>query len=358
MTDIAGLLILLTLAAVPIAWALPRAWALDGIACWTACALAVLAPLSAAWLLAASVLTPVVLRAGEGVRLRGAVAAAWAAVLVAAFVCARLTPGLLWVGASFFTLRHLHVVGEWWMKRLPPPHVREHLRYQLFLPVILVGPIHRLQNFNRQCLRRRWDAVNFLCGAERVLIGAFMAFVVGGWMLQRVSAPVASALGGLHPFPRLWITSALEWVELYFVFAGLSDIALGTSLMIGLRLEENFNRPWRATSLLAFWTRWHMSLTSWAHDYVFQPVMALGRNAFVGLLAAMLMIGLWHEFSAYYVLWSFWQVLGVVVTRVAIRATPGLHLPGGVVAVLGPVLVLAWLSLARPVIESGLQGIR
>jgi alginate O-acetyltransferase complex protein AlgI len=358
MIDTSSMLVLLTLGAVPLAWALPRSWALDGVACWTVCVLALLAPLSAVWLLAAAILTPVVLQAGDRVRFRSAVATGWAFVLLAAFVYARLTPGLLWVGGSFFTLRHLHVIGEWWMKRLPPPGVREHLRYQLFLPVILVGPIHRIQNFNRQCLRRRWDAPEFLCGAERFLVGAFMAFVVGGWLIGVLATAARDSLAGLHAFPRLWITSALEWVQLYFVFAGLSAIALGASLMIGLRLEENFNRPWQATSLLEFWARWHMSLTHWVHDYVFRPVTALGRNAFLGLLAAMLVIGLWHEFSAYYVLWSFWQVLGVMATRLTARWMPGIRLPGRLAAGLGPLLVLAWLSLARPVIDSGLQFIR
>jgi alginate O-acetyltransferase complex protein AlgI len=355
MIELPVTLVLLSLAAVPLAWALPRAWAMDGITAWTAGALLLLAPASACWLVGASVLTPLVLRWGDGVRMRGAVAAAWAGVLLAAFVSARLAPGLTWLGASFFTLRHLHVVCEWWMRRLPTPGLREHLRYQLFLPVLLVGPIHRIDHFNRQCERRRWDPAEFFCGAERVLVGAFMAFVVGAWLVKGAARRVGEALAASDAFVRLWAVSALEWVELYFVFAGLSAVALGTARMLGLRLEENFDRPWQATSLLEFWRRWHISLSRWVQDYVFRPVMAASRNALLGLLAAMLAIGLWHEFSLYYVLWSFWQVLGVLVTRQLAQAGARWRLPARAAAVAGPLLVLGWLSAARPVILALLE---
>jgi alginate O-acetyltransferase complex protein AlgI len=97
--------------------------------------------------------------------------------------------------------------------------------------------------------------------------------------------------------------------------------------------------------------RWHMTLTRWCRDYVFRPVAALTRSAPAGLVLAILAIGLWHEFSVYYVLWSVWQVLGVALTRVALRWLPVARLPDVVGRVLGPVSVLGWLSLARPVIN-------
>jgi alginate O-acetyltransferase complex protein AlgI len=348
--DTAATLILLALMAVPLAWLLPGAWAMDAVAAWTTLSLAVLAPASACWLVTVAILTPLVLRWGEGRAHRGPIAGTWAGLLLAPFLFARLEPGVLWLGASFFTLRHLHVVAEWWMRRLPTPTVREHVRYQLFLPVLLVGPIHRIDNFNRQCDRRRWDAGAFFAGAERVLFGAAMAFILGTWLIDRAGRDVADALAPAKPFLRLWAISAIDWVKLYCVFAGLSAVALGTALMIGVRLEENFQRPWQARTLLEFWTRWHMSLTRWVQDYVFRPVVALSRNAFLGLLAAMLVVGLWHEFSLYYVLWSFWQALGVLATKLAGRASSFVHVPAPMGAIVGPILVLAWLSAARPVI--------
>jgi alginate O-acetyltransferase complex protein AlgI len=345
------LLLLLALASVAIAWLVPAPWALDAVAAWTALTLALVAPESALWLLAAAIVTPVMLRFGEYSGQRNLVAAVWSLVLLSAFVFARLTPGILWIGGAFFTLRALHVVGDWWMGKLAVPPLRAHLRYQLFLPVIVSGPIHRFETFERQTHRRRWDAAMFFSGMERALIGAFSAFVIGGFGFSRIHDAVDNRTGHWPVFFHEWAGSVVEWIALYFSFAGFTSVALGLSLMIGLRLEENFDRPWVARNLIDFWLRWHMTLTRWCRDYVFRPVAAVTRSAPAGLALAILAIGLWHEFSVYYVLWSVWQVLGVALTRAAMRWLPMWRVPDTVGRVLGPVSVLGWLSLARPVIN-------
>lgn len=352
-----ALLIFAALLAVAIAWAVPAHRALDAVAAWTAAVMVLVAPVSALWLLAAAVLTPLVLGLGDRHGQRDLVAALWSLLLLSAFVAARLTPGILWIGGAFFTLRALHVVGDWWMRKLAVPTIRAHLRYQLFLPVIVSGPIHRFENFERQGYRRRWDTPMFFAGMERTLIGAFSALVIGGYVFQRIGGEVDSLTSGWQPFFQDWAESVVEWIALYFTFAGFTSIALGISLMIGLRLEENFDRPWAAPNLIAFWTRWHMTLTAWVRDYVFRPVAAVTRSPLASLCLAVLAIGLWHEFSAYYVLWSVWQLLGVVLTRLGLRWLPIALLPPPARVVLGPLSVLGWLSLARPVINAILKAV-
>ena len=288
------------------------------------------------------------LRLGEQANRRGLAAAIWSLVLLCAFAAARLTPGVAWIGGAFFTLRLLHVVGDWWMGRLAIPTIRAHLRYQLFLPVMFAGPIHRFETFDRQAERRRWDAPLFFAGLERALIGAFSAFVVAGWFINRIANVAKARTEDWDPFFHGWSQAAIEWISLYFVFAGFTAIALGFSLMIGLRLEENFDRPWAARNLIEFWTRWHMSLTRWCRDYVFRPVTAVTRSALAGLAMGMLAMGLWHEFSIYYLFWSFWQALGVVLTRLALRRIGFARVPLAIRAIAGPISVLGWLSLARP----------
>ena len=348
--ELTTLIILLALVAVPISWLLPASRALDGIAIWTALVLAALSPLTAAWLIGAACLTPFVLQWGERTGNRGLTAAAWSAALLGAFVGAQLSPGLVWIGSAFFTLRHIHIVGDWWMGRLAVPRLRSHLHYQLFLPVMFVGPIHRIQNFERQSTRRRWHPDDFLAGMERALVGAFVVNVMGGTLSDHVRNLALAALGDGHAFSRDWVVSALDWISLFFVFSGLTSVALGISLMMGFRLEENFMQPWRARNMIDFWARWHMSLTSWSRDYVYKPVMAISRSPLLGLVAAMLVVGLWHELSLYYVLWSFWQVLGIALSRIGGRWLTFESLPRPVQAILVPVSILAWLSLARPVL--------
>ena len=87
-------------------------------------------------------------------------------------------------------------------------------------------------------------------------------------------------------------------------FAGFSDLAIGMGLLWGIRVMENFNYPFLATNMQGFWTRWHISLSSWCKDYVFQPILAFSRNRWIALIAAMLVLALWHEISLRYILWG------------------------------------------------------
>ena len=184
-------------------------------------------------------------------------------------------------------------------------------------------------------------------GFERVLLGLILYYVISGTGMSMMIATAGNHLSALPRFLELWGMSALSWVHLFFAFAGSSHIALGISLMSGLVLEENFNRPWMARNLLDFWTRWHMTLTRWVQDYVYQPVVGLTRKPVIGLLLAMLVIGLWHAFSLYYVLWAVWQSLGIVLSRQL-----KVRLPDGRFAQIGgPLAVLAWLSAARPALD-------
>lgn len=348
MIGLSTLVILAALLAVPLAW-LGRERGIDLVALLCAALLVWISPLSAAWIVGLGAGLPLAMRACERLGWRAPLAAVAALVVVGAFASAQLSPGIIWIGGAFFTLRQLHVIAEWWMGRIEAPSVAAHLRYQLFLPALFVGPVHRLPAFERQCQRRRWDLPEFLNGAERVLIGAFSAEFVGNVVITVLRANAGQLMIESPVFLRDWVLSAIDWIGLFFTFAGMTSIALGIALMMGIRLEENFNRPWLAKDLLDFWSRWHMSLTNWCRDYVYRPVMALTRSTLTGLVAAMLAIGLWHEISFYYVLWSFWQTLGVVLSRTILpkMAAP---FPPLLRRVLAPLAILAWLALARPVI--------
>jgi alginate O-acetyltransferase complex protein AlgI len=347
-------LVLASLCAVPLSWLLPRRWAMDGVAAFSVLALAAVSWPSAMWLLLSSAMTVGALRLAAQVRRPGWVHAGCAAVLVCGFVLPRERPGWEMAGAAYFTLRNLHVLLDGWMGRTQGPGLREMWRYQCFLPVLAVGPIHRLASFSRELAIRRLAPADLAQGAERALLGLAMATILGSSLMQpwlRAWGPKAE---GPDAFWWVWALSAAQWIQLYLVFAGLSGFAVGVSRMMGIRLEENFDRPFLSRSLLDFWQRWHISLSSWCRDYVFQPVSVATRSPFWGLMAAMLVIGLWHEASVYYVLWSAWQVIGMVLNRqlVAWSSRRGWRLHARWQACLAPVCVLGWLSLARPVLQA------
>lgn len=308
--------------------------------------LMVLAPASLLWAVLLTLVSCWVMQRSNDqfVIVAGLVLTAAAALLIL-----REQPFLAALGSAYFTLRIVHVVLEWWMERLAPPKFLDLLSYVLFLPTFLAGPINRYPNFTRQIARRRTSEVDLYKGIERVLIGLFMIIVLGGWFVGWMTQIMRGTAEFFGNFGFAWLTSAWGWIELYFTFAGLSSVAIGCALVAGISIEENFNHPYKARSLVEFWSRWHMSLTSWCRDYVYKPIAVSLRSPILGVLSAMLVLGLWHETSAYYVLWSCWQAAGIIFSQLARPAFA--KLPVLVDRVVSPFLILGWLSLAKPTVN-------
>ena len=349
-------LILCSLLAAPLTWVIKKGvW--EVLAIWTFFVVFILAPASAIWLIGCGLLTSVLMCLGDRYGYQGHLTLFGVILLIALLISLREIPQILWIGGAYFTLRNIHVLIDWWMDRIVNPGFIRNLRYQLFLPTLMSGPINRFQVFERQITRRRYESNDLFSGAERLLFGLAKVVFLGGWLISQIEYKI---LENIFPkgFLSDWVYSALHWIEIYFVFSGYSSIALGLSLMMGLRLEENFNRPWMAKNLVDFWLRWHITLSLWVRDYVFQPVTALTRSPVVGVTAAMLAIGLWHETSMYYALWALWQAMGIILTRLTFIMLGRDSYNKANISMLGvfsPVFVLGWLSLAHPVVTRFLE---
>ncbi|MEM7498311.1 MAG: MBOAT family O-acyltransferase [Pseudomonadota bacterium] len=349
MTSLELLFLSAGLASVALSWVLPGRAGEAAVMLVAGAALLVVAPLSLGWLLGGSFLVLLAIWMGERIVRRDLVVLCVAPVLVAAFLATRFENVFLWIGGAYFTLRLLHVLFEWQGERIAAPSLWQMLRYQFFAPVLLAGPIHRFQNFEREIARRRWDAGRFYLGLERLLLGLFAYAVIAGPLFDRFRILFVDRPEFGDGFLAAWVAHAAFWVWLYISFEGLSAIAIGLALMMGLRIEENFNRPWAARHLADFWTRWHMTLTHWCRDYVFRPVAARTRLPALAAIASLLTIGIWHDVSAYFVLWGLWQGIGVSATQYLLRH-PVRGVPGPVTAVAGRLSVILWLSLTAPVI--------
>ena len=106
---------------------------------------------------------------------------------------------------------------------------------------------------------------------------------------------------------------------LFFDFAGYSHIVIGTARIFGIRLPENFNHPFFSTTPSIFWTRWHMSLSFWIRDYVFNPLAAAGRRysgwPYVVLIISMTLFGLWHGAKGTFIIYGVYHGLVLVIHR-------------------------------------------
>ena len=294
-----------------VCWALPRRWRPWGIAAFALAFLVVTDPPSAAIL---SVMAAITWWSGARGGGRPGVTAVVVLLLgaLAAFKVAMASGGFaLPLGMSYYTFRCVHYVLERFKKSLPPHTLSEFLAYLFFLPTILAGPIHRFPEFHRDLRRTRLGAEIVSEGFERVLYGYAKILVLSGWLIQQQLQPWIAELGQTHDWLSTYLYMLSAGYMGYLTFAGYSDIAIGAARLTGFRVIENFNNPFASRNIVEFWRRWHISLTSWVRDYLYATVFSLTRKPYLAALSAMLVIGLWHEVTARYVIWGLAHGLAV-----------------------------------------------
>jgi D-alanyl-lipoteichoic acid acyltransferase DltB (MBOAT superfamily) len=205
---------------------------------------------------------------------------------------------ILPVGLSFHTFQSMGYILEVYFGRFA--------LYVMYFPQLVAGPIERPQNLLHQFREPHdFDPALAIEGLKRMLWGLFKKVAIA----DQVSHAVASvnADPASHSGLALCAATFLFAVQIYCDFSGYSDIALGSSQILGIRLMENFRQPYFARSVGEFWRRWHISLSTWFRDYLYIP---LGGNrvapwrARLNLMIVFLASGLWHGADWKFVLWG------------------------------------------------------
>jgi len=227
---------------------------------------------------------------------------------------------LIPLGLSYYAFRQVHVAFEHYKGTLKNISLEDYFQYLLFLPVILVGPIHRMPEMQRSLRRLKWSPSYFSEGLERILYGMVKINFFGNFLFSDKLPHYAASVK--LPFLKAYIETIAFTGNAYFQFAGYSDLAIGMALIWGIRVMENFNYPFLATNMQEFWHRWHISLSSWCRDYIFQPTIAFTRNLWMALTASMLVLALWHEISLQYILWGVVQALLILSTATVRKNIP------------------------------------
>jgi alginate O-acetyltransferase complex protein AlgI len=234
------------------------------------------------------------------------------------------------LGLSYYAFRCIHYGIEKYKGTIPKHPAAETIQYLFFLPTMIAGPIHRFPAFQKDLHRKRWDPFMFTQGLERILYGyvkiAFLANLAVTNLFGSFVMHYAEAGSWFEAWLKLWQVG----MNMYFLFAGASDVAIGFGMLLGIKVMENFNWPFLARNISDFWTRWHISLTSWCRDYVYMGTVATTRSAALAALAAMLVMGLWHEFSLRYLLWAAFQGFGIMAWQQFQKIKPLLPVNNGV----------------------------
>jgi alginate O-acetyltransferase complex protein AlgI len=239
------------------------------------------------------------------------------------------------LGISFFTFQAIAYVVD---VRRGREVERNPLRFTAFLtffPQLISGPIVRVKELLPQLKAQPWLQPGDVGEAlYRIGMGFTKKLVFADTLRMGIVAPVFT---DPSQFTGIEIAIALYayTLQIYCDFSGYMDIAIGSGRLFGIRLPENFDRPYQATSIAGFWRRWHITLSNWVRDYVY---FGLGGarvdrewKIYRNILVTLVVIGLWHKASWSLVLYGLIHGLAVCVNR-ALRKKHGRHpedaLPG------------------------------
>jgi alginate O-acetyltransferase complex protein AlgI len=214
---------------------------------------------------------------------------------------------LLPVGISFYTFTQIAFLVDAYRGNVARYRLPHYALFVTYFPHLIAGPIlhHKdmIPQFERAAAKRP-DAHLILCGLIIFAIGLFKKTCLA----DGIQPLVTLAFGPNAPsFDQAWIGALAYTFQLYFDFSGYSDMAIGISLMFGIFLPLNFNSPYKATSIIDFWRRWHMTLSQFLRDYLY---ISLGGNRhgrtlrYVNLMITMVLGGLWHGAAWTFVAWG------------------------------------------------------
>ncbi len=230
---------------------------------------------------------------------------------------------LLPVGISFFTFQSMSYTIDFYRGEVH--RERSLLRFAVFVslfPQLVAGPIERARELLPQLNQfPKITAKDCADGLSLFVVGLFKKLALADYLAMYVD-DVYSSPGSYNSSALLLATFAFAW-QIYFDFSGYTDMARGIGLTMGIRLMQNFNNPYVATGLGDFWSRWHISLSTWFRDYVYIPLGGNRRgdwSMYRNLFLTMVISGLWHGAAWTFVVWGALHAVGVMLTRRAERS--------------------------------------
>ena len=264
------------------------------------------------------------------------------------------------IGISFYTFQAVsYLIDVYWDDCEVSHSFVNFACYISLFPQLIAGPIVRYRDVNEQLVSRKESPTLFNSGVRLFMVGMAKKVLLAnqfGMLWDTMSAdPVAAgALGA-------WVGACAYTLQIYFDFAGYSDMARGLGRMLGFEFCINFNYPYISKSVTEFWRRWHISLSSWFRDYVYIP---LGGNRCgkvrqcVNILVVWALTGFWHGAGWNFLFWGFYYGVLLLIEKLILgrflRRLPGVfqHLYTLVIVVIG------WVFFASPDLSTALDYLK
>jgi len=215
---------------------------------------------------------------------------------------------LLPVGISFYTFQTLSYTIDVYREKIKPEkHLGIFAVYVSFFPQLVAGPIERAKNLLPQFYdKHHFEYQRVANGIKLMLWGFFKKVVIADRLTIVVNTVYNNPAD--HSGLSLVIATVFFAFQIYCDFSGYSDIAIGSAQVLGFSLMDNFKRPYSAKSIVDFWRRWHISLSSWFKDYFYIGFLGGNRVSiprwYVNLFLVFLVSGLWHGANWTFVIWG------------------------------------------------------
>ena len=224
------------------------------------------------------------------------------------------------IGISFFTFQKISYLVDVFRGTVrPASSFSRYLLYVSLFPQLIAGPIVRYHDVADQIDQRRTTAEDFLAGLWRFSIGLARKTLIANQMASVADATFqASATGAPLTTGAAWFGLFAYSLQIYFDFAGYSDMAIGLGRMFGFRFLENFNAPYIAKDMAEFWRRWHISLGNFMKEYLYIPLggnRVSFRRCLFNNWIVFLLSGLWHGASWNFAIWGAWHGFWICVSK-------------------------------------------
>jgi alginate O-acetyltransferase complex protein AlgI len=236
------------------------------------------------------------------------------------------------IGISFFTFTQIAFLVDTARGEVGAYDFLRYVLFVTFFPHLLAGPLYHHKEIMPQFAvpaQARWRGEDLAIGLTIFVIGLFKKIVLADG-IAFYAGPVfeAAAHGGSPTLIEAWGGALAYGLQLYYDFSGYSDMAIGAARCFGITLPLNFNSPYKATDIIGFWRRWHMTLSRFLRDYLYIP---LGGNRhgkarrYLNLFLTMLLGGLWHGAAWTFVAWGALHGLYLAINHVwqVVRARLG-----------------------------------
>jgi alginate O-acetyltransferase complex protein AlgI len=214
------------------------------------------------------------------------------------------------IGVSFLTFEEIsYVVDVYRGDAKPSRSVPQYLLFLMLFPHSIAGPIFRWKDLENQLRARGEKLDDVVTGLTRFVWGLAKKILIAD--AAAITADAAFSHGTNEVTMGIaWLGAFAYAIQIFYDFSGYSDMALGLGRIAGFRFKENFNDPYVSASITEFWTRWHMSLSSWLRDYLYIP---LGGNRSgeartrINVMIVFALSGLWHGANWTFVLWGLYH---------------------------------------------------